>query len=1260
MDKTKALQNLLKGKATKKEIELLKQALASGEISIGRDVQNSIVITGSGNTISLTPEALNLLNPDLAKQTKTEAPVAGKPPYMGLRYFDASDADLFFGRDALTRELLARAQKESFLAIVGASGSGKSSVARAGLIPAWTKENVKGIVHVITPTAHPLESLAASLTHDSESVTATATLMDDLAKDVRSLRLFVKKAFGETKVLLLVDQFEETFTLCKNQEERKAFIENLLSLAEEDSAARVVITLRADFYHHCAEYEGLRLVLEKHQAYIGAMTPDELRAAILQPAERNGWNFEPALVDLILQDVGAEPGALPLLSHALLETWKRRQGHTLTLQGYHEAGGVKKAIAQTAESVYDRLSPEEQTIARGIFLRLTELGEGVQDTRRRVQLDELGTNDAVGKVLKTLIDARLVTTEKDNAEVAHEALIREWGTLRKWLDEDRESLRLHRHLTESAQEWERSARNELYLVHRGGRLDDTLSFKEVSTFQINTLEQNYLEACVELRNKEQRERERRLRYTVFTSIAAAIIFLALGGFGMVKSNEAASQASTAQAASTLAVEQQLEAEIKSRIARSGELSSLALYHQESNLPLSHLLSIEAYNVMDTDSSKSSLFKLLHDNYRLKRFFYTEDDYQYAVAFHPDGKIFASIGSEGDVLFWDLKTRKIIDKVEVLDWPHVNSLIFHPNGNTIASYGGGKIIITDFNTKETVQGLSFDDVESIIYNNEGTLLAGISENEIKVWETVNYSLVFSKGKEAAKFSTGIAFSPTGDNIAFGDLDNNIFLLSLQEEKIDWLFKQEYNADCIAFDPRGKLLVVCNYKEINLWDINNYELLKTPLLGHTEAITSIVYKYDGERLYSAGWDGTIIRWNMNEYSQQGPELHGQTGVVRDLAISPDGKDLISAGGEYLILWDIWNVSFNPINSVETDVTALDVGKDKNLLATGTDDGKVYIWDIAEGASLLGTFSSNTPPVLDIEFALDDQILVFSDKGNEITIVDLESQEVLAKIWGSSAETIFGDFNPIAISPDGRTLLRIGENGGIDLIDVLSQENVMGMQSCSFGSILATDFSPDGKYVAVSTWTELCVWDLSTREEVPVNQSQDLYNVWDIAFSPDGSMLAIVNSDDILIWATDNWSRLGEPLVDNEISRRWNPPWNLSFSSDSVYLAAKYNSNVLVWDTRTHRVFGTTIVVAPEYGKIAYSPDDRYLYSGGAGTSYAGNVYVYDMQPKNWIAILCDKVGRNFTELEWEIYFPGEEYRLTCEQWPLVREGTPTEVP
>ena len=257
-----------------------------------------------------------------------------------------------------------------------------------------------------------------------------------------------------------MDQFEETFTLCHNESERAAFIEDLLSLAQDPSQkTAVVIALRADFYSHCAQYPLLREAVAAEQEYIGQMTAEELRHAIEEPARRGGWELEPGLVDVLLTDIGAhgngepEPGALPLLSHALLATWERRRGRTLTLEGYRASGGVQSAIAETAESVFtDQLNQSQQELARDVFLRLTELGEGTEDTRRRAALNELarqsGEAPQLRGVLNTLAEARLITLNEDSAEVAHEALIREWQRLRQWLTQDREGLLLLRHLTE--------------------------------------------------------------------------------------------------------------------------------------------------------------------------------------------------------------------------------------------------------------------------------------------------------------------------------------------------------------------------------------------------------------------------------------------------------------------------------------------------------------------------------------------------------------------------------------------------------------------------------------------------------------------------------------------------------------------------------------------------------------------------------------------------------------------------------------------
>ncbi|MCB9009989.1 MAG: hypothetical protein H6656_21900, partial [Ardenticatenaceae bacterium] len=448
-----------------------------------------------------------------------------EPPFMGLKFYDADHADLFFGRETLTAELAGHLQSSRFLAVVGASGSGKSSLVRAGLVPALQNARPNLKIHIFTPTDRPLEALATTLTRHTDSIGATANFIDAMASDPRSLHLAARRLVNEDEQLLLViDQFEELFTLCRSEEKRQAFIDNLgTAVSPENNQSshhptRVVIALRADFYHHCAQYDALRTLLETQQRYIGAMSPAELRRAIEMPASRNNLTFEDGLVELLLRDVGAsgeqppEPGTLPLLSHALLETWRRREGSKLTFSGYSDAGGVQGAIAKTAESVYaQKLTPAQQTIARSIFLRLTELGEGTQDTRRRALISELlpasDAADETQTVLNLLSAARLVTTDEATAEVTHEALIREWPTLRRWLDENRDGLRLHRHLTESAQEWQQLNRDpgELY---RGARLEQAQEWATQHDDELNDLEREFL--AVSVQTVKHRERSERL------------------------------------------------------------------------------------------------------------------------------------------------------------------------------------------------------------------------------------------------------------------------------------------------------------------------------------------------------------------------------------------------------------------------------------------------------------------------------------------------------------------------------------------------------------------------------------------------------------------------------------------------------------------------------------------------------------------------------------------------------------------------------
>ena len=376
-------------------------------------------------------------------------------PFKGLASFESADADFYFGRERLVAELVARLVGATFLAIVGPSGSGKSSVLRAGVLPSL-KSGVlpgsEGWAQVqMRPGEHPLASLRRAL-----SVT------DNDGKEPQSEAQLLERAVAAlapgSRLVIGVDQFEEVFSLTSD-DERDAFLDLLTAAAHDrDQRVVVVIAIRADFYGHCASHSALAELVGASHVLVGPMRADEFARAIELPAEAAGLRVEPELTAALVADVLDEPGGLPLLSTALLELWQGRDGHTLRLSGYQQTGGVRGAVARLAEEAFSRLAPDEQTIARGILLRLASADEAGIVTRRRAPLTEFDANEnaKVSRVLSVLVDSRLLTVSEGTVEVAHEALLREWPRLAVWLEEDVEGRRLRRHLTEAAHEWQTS------------------------------------------------------------------------------------------------------------------------------------------------------------------------------------------------------------------------------------------------------------------------------------------------------------------------------------------------------------------------------------------------------------------------------------------------------------------------------------------------------------------------------------------------------------------------------------------------------------------------------------------------------------------------------------------------------------------------------------------------------------------------------------------------------------------------------------
>ena len=462
-------------------------------------------------------------------------PEPGDPPYKGLEFYDVADAPLFFGREKLTAELVAFMRDHAFLAIVGASGSGKSSVARAGLVAALQGQNTRPLENAVqpplgsrdwryvsvTPTAHPFEALARALAGEGAEGKA---LLADLRADPLALReRAVDLAGAGGRLLLLVDQFEELFTLCKDEAERTAYVNALLAVSGEpafgnaNTLCTIILTLRADFYAPCLRHEKLRAALETQQKPIGAMTLAELQRTIELPAQAGNWAFQQGLVEQILRDVGDEPGKLPLLSYALLETWKRRSGRVMTLAGYQAAGGVDEAIGKTADRVFDDLSRQGLgDVARRVFLSLVDPGEDGRATRRRERLLDQGLEESDSPEARTLQalsapDARLVTLDGESVQISHEALITAWPRLGDWLKTYRDDLWMLHGIRDAAAAWgdAPAAEKDDLLTHRGGRLDDAVTLMEAKQLPLTEREQAYVRACVELRRQEtEAERQR--------------------------------------------------------------------------------------------------------------------------------------------------------------------------------------------------------------------------------------------------------------------------------------------------------------------------------------------------------------------------------------------------------------------------------------------------------------------------------------------------------------------------------------------------------------------------------------------------------------------------------------------------------------------------------------------------------------------------------------------------------------------------------
>ncbi|MGB7795211.1 MAG: helix-turn-helix domain-containing protein [Pseudonocardiaceae bacterium] len=1038
-------------------------------------------------------------------------------PYPGLAAFGPDQARWFFGRGDTTRDLISQLDnpltRGELVAVVAASGAGKSSVLAAGLIPNLARGALPGSrtwpVVLTTPGEHPLSTLAAKV------ATATNTDPAGVAHDPDRFAAFLADAVtthsGEpettphhARIVLIVDQFEETFTECHQEAERQLFIATLDAVAAS-AAALVVLGVRADFYGRCLSHPALRTALQR-PVTLGPMSVDQLRAVITCPAEAEGLNLEPGLVELMLRDLGVaddmgsgpagyDPGTLPLLAHALRATWRQRDGRTLTVEAYRRTGGISQALATTAEDTHAGLSTAEQHIARQLLLRLVNVSEhgGSGDTRRRLSRAELiealppqQSTQVVEKVLEAFGRARLITFDTTNVEITHEALIRAWPRLQAWIDTGRAGNVIRQELERAAVVWDRDRRDTAGL-YRGSRLEAARTWASSTTHEddLSPTASAFLAAST------------RHEHSAATLRRAVLVVLSV--FALVASGAAAvafHQSAAAQQERDTAIFNQITAQADRLRSTDVSLAAQLDLTAHRMRPTSQNL----YTALITDAD-TALSTPLEGHQNAVR----------AVAF--SGRILASGSDDGTVRLWN-----------VADPTHPT-----PVGLPLAGYHG------------TVLTLAFSP-------DGRTLADGGDDHPIRLWNVADPAHPTPVGPPLIghiRDVNAVVFSPDGRILASSSDDHTIRLWNVADPAHPTpvgppLSGSNHHVNTVAFSPDGRTLASGgNDQAVRLWNVTDPThpiALGLPLSDHTNYVNAVAFSPDGRTLAVGSDDQKVRLWNVTDPSHPialGPPLAGHGSYVNALAFSPDGRTLATAGSDDTVR--LWNIPATLMTGHTNSVFSVAFNHHDHTLATGSADGTVRLWNVSDPTHPrpLGQLLPSPPQRV--------RAVVFSPDGH---ILASGGDDPMVRLWNVSDPThpiSLGQLPPghtkpvntVAFSPDGHTLATGSRDHTIRLWNVTDPTHPTSLSqllSDHADSVNAVAFSPDGHTLATASRDQtIRLWNV-TDPAHPLQLGEPLTGhtgfVDAVAFSPDGYTLASGGRDHTV--------RLWEMNVDQAIQR------------------------------------------------------------------------------------------------------------------------------